>query len=246
MIELEAWPLDNKRYTSVALGAAYAARSRGLLTANSFTLTTNGDNTLTLDKGLGCLNVSEFWACFPYSPGDVIVQFEDADGVYEDCLYYRPYTEEDKQEALHEKLAELSAACEAAINSGTKVRFSDGSERLVTYDIKNQTNIKELFDAVRMGATAYLFHTPSGDCMMYSAADIIAMYSTLAGYKTAQLTYHNKLKQYVESLGTVPAIQAVQYGDPLTGEWLEGYNTLIAEAEVVLQAILQGVMQSGG
>lgn len=166
--------------------------------------------------------------------------------VYEDCLYYRPYTEEDKQEALHEKLAELSAACEAAINSGTKVRFSDGSERLVTYDIKDQTNIKELFDAVRMGATAYLFHTPSGDCMMYSAADIIAMYSTLAGYKTAQLTYHNKLKQYVESLGTVPAIQAVQYGDPLTGEWLEGYNTLIAEAEVVLQAILQGVMQNDG
>lgn len=166
--------------------------------------------------------------------------------VYEDCLYYRPYTEEDKQEALHAKIAELSAACEAAINSGTKVRFSDGSERLVTYDIKDQTNIKELFDAVRMGATAYLFHTPSGDCMMYSAADIIAMYSTLAGYKTAQLTYHNKLKQYVESLGTVPAIQAVQYGDPLTGEWLEGYNTLIAEAEVVLQAILQGVMQSGG
>lgn len=166
--------------------------------------------------------------------------------VYEDCLYYRPYTEEDKQEALTEKLAELSAACEAAINSGTKVRFSDGSERLVTYDIKDQTNIKELFDAVRMGAPAYLFHTPSGDCMMYSAADIIAMYSTLAAYKTAQLTYHNKLKQYVESLGTVPAIQAVQYGDTLTGEWLEDYNTLIAEAEAVMQALLQGVTQGVG
>lgn len=166
--------------------------------------------------------------------------------VYEDCLYYRPYTEEDKQEALHAKLAELSAACEAAINSGTKVRFSDGSERVVTYDIKDQTNIKELFDAVRMGAPAYLFHTPSGDCMMYSAADIIAMYSTLAGYKTAQLTYHNKLKQYVESLGTVPAIQAVQYGDPLTGEWLEDYNTLIAEADAVMQALLQGVTQGAG
>lgn len=166
--------------------------------------------------------------------------------VYEDCLYYRPYTEEDKQEALTEKLAELSAACEAAINSGTMVRFSDGSERVVTYDIKDQTNIKELFDAVRMGAPAYLFHTPSGDCMMYSAADIIAMYSTLAAYKTAQLTYHNKLKQYVESLGTVPAIQAVQYGDPLTGEWLEDYNTLIAEAEAVMQALLQGVTQGAG
>ncbi len=82
MTELEAWPLDGKRYTSVALGAAYAARSRGLLTAESFSLTTNGDNTVTLDKGLGCLHVSEFWACFPYSNKDITLQFEDADGVY--------------------------------------------------------------------------------------------------------------------------------------------------------------------
>ena len=82
MTELEAWPLDNKRYTAVALGAAYAARSRGLLTAESFSLTTNGDNTVTLTKGLGCLHVSEFWACFPYSKNDILVQFEDADGVY--------------------------------------------------------------------------------------------------------------------------------------------------------------------
>lgn len=82
MIELEAWPLDNKRYTSVALGAAYAARSRGLLKAESFSLTTNGDNTVTLAKGLGCLHVNEFWACFPYSKNDILVQLEDADGVY--------------------------------------------------------------------------------------------------------------------------------------------------------------------
>lgn len=166
--------------------------------------------------------------------------------VYEDCQLYHAYTEEDKQAALSSKLEELSAACEASINAGTKVKFSDGSERVVTYDIKDQANIKELFDAVRMGAPAYLFHTPSGDCMMYSAADIIAMYSTLAGYKTAQLTYHNKLKKYVESLSTVPAIQAVQYGDPLTGEYLDDYNTLIAEAEAVMQALLQGVTQSAG
>ena len=82
MTELKAWPLDNKLYTSVDLGAAYAARSRGLLTAESFALTTNGDNTVTLAKGLGCLHVSEFWACFPYSENDIILQFEDADGVY--------------------------------------------------------------------------------------------------------------------------------------------------------------------
>lgn len=165
--------------------------------------------------------------------------------VYEDCQLYHTYTEEDKQAERNKKLAELSAACEAAINGGTKVRFSDGSERVVTYDIKDQANIKELFDAVWMGAPAYLFHTQSGDCMMYSAADIKTMYGTLSRYKTAQLTYHNKLKKYVESLSTVPAIQAVKYGDPLTDEYLEDYNKLIAEAEVVLQGLLQEVQSAG-
>lgn len=82
MTELSCWPLDNKQYTSVDLGAAYAARSRGLLTADSFSATTNGDNTLTLSKGVGCIHVSEFWAAFPYTKNDTIVQFEDSDGVY--------------------------------------------------------------------------------------------------------------------------------------------------------------------
>lgn len=50
MTELTCWPLDNKPYTSVALGAAYAARSRGVLNADSFTATTNGDNTITVGK----------------------------------------------------------------------------------------------------------------------------------------------------------------------------------------------------
>ena len=64
MTELQCWPLDAKLYTSVDLGAAYAARSRGLLTADSFSATTNGDNTVTLSKGLGCIHPDEFWADF--------------------------------------------------------------------------------------------------------------------------------------------------------------------------------------
>ena len=51
MTELICWPLDNKQYTSVALGAAYAARSRGVLNADSFAAKTNGNNTVTVGKG---------------------------------------------------------------------------------------------------------------------------------------------------------------------------------------------------
>ena len=82
MTELTCWPLDNKPYTSVALGAAYAARSRGVLNADSFAATTNGDNTITVGKGVGCIHVTEQWAAFPLNEGDVLLTFADADGVY--------------------------------------------------------------------------------------------------------------------------------------------------------------------
>ena len=83
MTELTCWPLDNKPYTSVAMGAAYAARSRGVLNADSFTATTNGDNTITVGKGVGCIHVTEQWAAFPLNEGDVLLTFADADGVYQ-------------------------------------------------------------------------------------------------------------------------------------------------------------------
>ena len=83
MTELICWPLDNKQYTSVALGAAYAARSRGVLNADSFAAKTNGNNTVTVGKGVGCIHVSEQWAAFPLNEGDVLLTFADTDGVYQ-------------------------------------------------------------------------------------------------------------------------------------------------------------------
>lgn len=82
MTELTCWPLDNKQYFSDAMGAAYAARSRGLLRSDNFTATTNGDNTLTISKGVACVHVTDFWAAFPFMKQDTVMQFEDADGVY--------------------------------------------------------------------------------------------------------------------------------------------------------------------
>ena len=55
MTELTCWPLDNKEYTAEALGAAYAARSRGILHAADFTATANGDGVLDgVAELLGC------------------------------------------------------------------------------------------------------------------------------------------------------------------------------------------------
>lgn len=80
MNELVAWPMDEKEYTASGLGAAYSARSRGILRGTDFTASANGNLTVTIGVGLGCLHVNDFWAIFPVCSTAQTLTFADSDG----------------------------------------------------------------------------------------------------------------------------------------------------------------------
>lgn len=80
MNELVAWPMDEKEYTASGLGAAYSARSRGILRGTDFTASANGNLTVTIGVGLGCLHVNDFWAIFPVCSTAQTLTFQDSDG----------------------------------------------------------------------------------------------------------------------------------------------------------------------
>lgn len=141
------------------------------------------------------------------------------------------------------KLEEISVSCSATINNGTQVQLSDGTTKQFSYTIEDQSNISEMFVAVMVGATEYPYHADGEDCVIYSAQDIIAIYSTLTGFKTAQTTYHNQLKAYIQSLDNAQDVMAVQYGQELTGEYLEKYNQLMAVAQEQMEIILSKLTQ---
>lgn len=146
-------------------------------------------------------------------------------------------------EALLTKLTEISTTCSATINNGTQVQLSGGSSKQFSHTLEDQSNISEMFTAVMVGATEYPYHADGEDCVVYSAQDIIAIYSTLTGFKTAQTTYHNQLKAYVQSLDNAQDVMAVQYGQELTGEYLEKYNQLMAVAQEQMEIILSKLTQ---
>lgn len=141
------------------------------------------------------------------------------------------------------KLKELSNACNDAINAGTKVQLNEETIESFTYGLVDQSNISEMFNAVLLGVTEYPYHANDDNCRMYSAQDIMIIYATLSTYKTGQTTYHNQLKQYVKTLTTQEEIEAVVYGQELTGEYLEKYNELMAQAKVQLDNIIAKVGQ---
>lgn len=142
------------------------------------------------------------------------------------------------------KIEELSVACNTAINAGTQVQLSGGGTEPFTYGLADQSNVSEMFNAVLLGATQYPYHANDDDCRMYSAQDIVAIYATLSAFKTGQTTYHNQLKRYTKTLTTQEEINAVTYGQELTGEYLESYNTLMAQAKVQLDNVLAKVGQT--
>lgn len=143
--------------------------------------------------------------------------------------------------AKENKIEELSQACNQTIENGSEVVLIDGSKENFTYSLADQANVSEMFTAVMAGATEYPYHENDGICKMYSAQNIVKIYSTLSGMKTATITYHNQLKQYVKSLTDLGEINSVQWGQELTGEWLDNYNTLIAQATEQMNNVLSKV-----
>ena len=139
------------------------------------------------------------------------------------------------------KIAEMSAACNAAINAGTTVQMPDGTQEAFTYSTADQANVSEMFMACLMGAESYPYHANDEACKSYTAAEIMAIYGTLSMYKTGQLTYHNQLKQSINALETAQEVQAVTYGQELTGEYLAAYGTLMQEAQAQMQAVISKV-----
>lgn len=143
----------------------------------------------------------------------------------------------DVESAKSFKLEEISKACENMILAGATIQISTG-EKQFSYTEKDQLNISEMFSAVLMGATSYPYHEDSGLCEMFTAQDIVSIYTTLSMLKTSQLTYHNQLKHYVESLETPEDVMSVVYGQELTGEYLDSYNSIVTQTKTQLSAIL--------
>ena len=176
------------------------------------------------------------WDCIGYC--DLVI---DEDGVLTDIL--PKDIPVDIEQLKQSKITALSATCEQTIYNGLELELSEGKEYF-EYKNQDQTNIKAMFDAVVLGAEKYPYQSEDGNCRVYTAQDIITLYTSLEGLRTAQLTYYHQLKDLVNTLETVEEINAVTYGQELTGEYLEHYNEMMQVAEEQMGLVLSKVVQN--
>lgn len=203
--------------------------------------TTPGDRTgwIQIDEGTG----DRYNLCQThYFVGGIYT----ADGVPRYKLVDDQAVERTEEEIAADRLpaaraakdSELSAACNAAIVAGMDIQLPGGTTEHFDYSERDQINIKEMFDAVLMGATMYPYQSENGRCRTYTAEEIVTIYPTLAGNKTSQLTYYHQLKDYIATLETAEEIEAVTYGQLLTNEYLEHYNEMVAIAAAQMQTVV--------
>ena len=135
------------------------------------------------------------------------------------------------------KISELSYTCNHSIVNGVDVDI-DGVMEHFSYKDEDQVNIKEIFDLAIQTNVPMYYHADGQSCKLYTVDQIITLYSTATTNKMHHTTYFNQLKLYTESLETEDEVNAITYGQELTGEYLETYNASMEQAQVVLDALI--------
>lgn len=141
------------------------------------------------------------------------------------------------------KLAEISNMCNAVIVAGVDIELGEESVHF-NLSIEDQSNINNLFRVVELGGSEFPYQSDGGVCRVYSANEIVQIYIAAQTLITTQTTYHNELKQYVQSLDNAEAISSVEYGMTLPEPYLTEMNEKLAVAQQQMQAILTNIAQA--
>lgn len=123
--------------------------------------------------------------------------------------------------AITEKISELSSKCNETIENGFDF---EGEHYSLTPD--DQRNMDSLSTILASKGYPVPYHADGKGCKEYDAEVFLKLVASAIMFKESQLTYFNQLKQYVKTLDNIDNILAIKYGDKLTGEYLETYNTI--------------------
>lgn len=143
-----------------------------------------------------------------------------------------PEPKEPTLEALRTaKLAELNAACDAAIATGCDVTLSDGTAGHISLTIADQINLSTAQGAVAGGAAGYAYHLDGALCEIYPAADIAIMASAATAHVLYHQTYCNHARQWAKRCATEAELEAVTYGAALPDDLAEHMAAVLAAAK---------------
>ena len=111
------------------------------------------------------------------------------------------------------KIAELGAACEAAIFEGITVETTQGPEHFAM-TLNDQTNLGNLMLQAQAGASV-LYHADGQLCRIFSPEEIMAVGAAAIQHKTFHTTKCNHLNTWVRRTEDDGELEAITYDGPM-------------------------------
>ena len=128
-----------------------------------------------------------------------------------------------------DKLAELSASCNAAITAGMDVETTKGTEHFALQET-DQINLTTALSAVQSGASGYPYHADGQLCRLFTAAEIQAIATASVKHKLYHTTLCNHLLTWARRAETKEELSGITYAADGRPEDLEANMAAVLAA----------------
>ena len=109
-----------------------------------------------------------------------------------------------------DKLAELSASCNAAITAGMDVETTQGTEHFSLQET-DQINLTTALSAVQSGAAGYPYHADGQLCRLFTETEIQAIAAASVRHKLYHTTLCNHLLTWARRAETREELSGITY-----------------------------------
>ena len=137
------------------------------------------------------------------------------------------------EEVINNKISEFSSACNSMILAGVDVEI-DGVTEHFSYTDEDQANIDDLMLSAKQTLMDQPYHADGESCKLYTVEQILSIYIAEKMNKMHHTTYFNQMKMYIKTLEDKDTVEALTYGVELTGTYLETYNTIMTQAQKIV------------
>ena len=128
-----------------------------------------------------------------------------------------------------DKLAELSAACNATITAGMDVETSQGKEHFSLQET-DQINLSTALSAVQAGAAGYPYRADGQLCRMFTAEEIQTIAQTATVYKLEHTTYYNHIAAWVRR-AEAAELAGITYGADLPADLADNMAAILVAVQ---------------
>lgn len=149
---------------------------------------------------------------------------------------YKPTIEEIRTH----KIDEFKILSNRIIEQGETVTLSDGSQDEFNYTQMNQMNLANAFNLAVATKDSVPYYDKDNVCKIYSAEDIIRIYSSCQILVTYHVTLAHQLADQIKNMESIEEIKTLEYSyESLDEQHKKNFDTIMAQTQKIAQKVFQ-------